>query len=243
MAVGCFAGRGSLLVSVLGASRGFFTLSGESEITVDFQEDNESIIDARNGVNERVDWFVRNYRLTVTAQCFRLEPKSIELLLKSAYSQFAGSAADIVLPNPVTIGEQYILRPNITPGSLSVTSPAPAVLAPSTYNVDLTYGLIDFISAIPVQPYTVHLTTGAYESFALNARNQVFVSAMLKGIDIANNREVLAHFYRLALDISEELKLVQLDEFTSMSVRMQATPDTSQPIDPLLGQYGRLIFL
>lgn len=242
MGVSCFVGRGALLVSVLGASRGFFTLSGESEINLDFQEDNETVTDARHGVNERIDWYPRNYRVNLMADCFRLEKNAIELLLKAQYTQMVGSAVDIVLPNPITINEDYILRPNITPGTLSVDSPAPIVVNPATYVVDETYGLIHFLSTVPVQPYTVHLTTSAYEAFALNARNQVFVSAIMRGFDLASNRKVMAHFYRLALDITEELKLVQ-KPFSSMSVRLQATPDTSQPLDPVFGQYGRLMFL
>jgi len=238
---GCFVGRGSLAVALLGAAGGFFTLSGESEITLDLQEDNESVNDARNGVNERVDWYIRNYRATLTAECFRIEPSAIELLLKSTYTQVGASSDEIELPNPLVLGQDYLLRPNITLPVVVLNAIA-GVVPGAAYTVDPVYGTINFNATISVQPYTVQLDTTAHEVFALNGRNQVFVQALFRGTDKASNRKVMAHFYRLALDIAEEFKLVQ-KSFSSLSVRLQATPDLSQPLDSTLGYYGKIIIL
>lgn len=242
MSSGCFIGRGSLLVAVLGASGGFFTLSGESEISVDFREDNESVNDARNGINERVDWYVRNYQVSLLAECFRIEAQAIELLLKSVYTQRGVNAAAVLLPNPIELGRDYFLRPNITPGTVVVTNAIAGVVPSAAYTVDNLYGLINFNATISIQPYTVALSSAGHADFALNGRNQVFVQAIFKGFDKASNRNVMAHFYRLALDVSEELKLVQ-KAFSGMRVRMQATPDVSAPLDSTLGQYGRIMLL
>lgn len=239
---GCFVGRGSLLVSLLGTSGGFFTLSGESEINVNFEEVNESILDARNGVNERIDWYVRNYNLSIEAECFRVEPAAIELLLKAAAVAVAGNATPITLVDNAIVGREYMLRPSIT-GPVTVVDSVAAPVNPNDYVVDLVYGTIEFLTVAAYnQPFTVSLTSGAYDAFALNDKQQIFVEAMLKGFNKITDQKVMAHFYRLAVDVTEEFKMVQKG-FSSMSVRLQALPDVTQPIDPTLGQYGRILLL
>lgn len=241
MSSSCFVGRGSLLVSILGASRGFFTLSGESEITLTLGEDNESIFDARSGANERIDWYVRNYRVTLSAECFRIEKDAIALLLKANYARL-GVSGNFPLPNPLTIGQDYILTPNIVPGSVVVNNAVAGIVPSTDYTVDEIYGLINFNATVSAQPYTVDLATTGHDSFALNGVNHVFVQALFKGLDKASNRKVMAHFYRLALDVSEAFKLAS-KEFSSLPIRMQVTPDLTQPLDATLGQYGRIMLL
>lgn len=238
----CYVGRGSLLVSVMGTSGGFFTLSGESEITLDFQEDNESIFDARNGVIERTDWYVRNYRATLNAACFRIEPEAIALLLKAVRTDIGGDVSPVVLADPVAIGRDYFLRPNITGGGVTVSDAVAALVPSGRYAVDLDYGLIRFNDVSAPAPYTISFSSTGFVQMALNGTQQIFVSALFKGFDKASNRRFMAEFYRLAIDISEQFALVQ-KEFSALPVRMQAIPDLSQPLDAQLGQYGRIMLL
>lgn len=243
MAVNCFVGRGSLLVSPLGAGRGFFTLSGESEITVEIDEDNESVNDARNGVIERVDWFVRGYRVRVLADCFRIEQDSIALLLKTTHTAVAADEeGEWELPT-VVVGRGYFTAPNLDPETIVITDSLDAVVDESKYTVDGPYGLITFLDIAGfTQPFTVVGETTGHASYALHGTNHVLVEAMMKGVNIQSEEKVMAHFYRLALDVTDQLKLVQ-KSFSSMQVRMQATPDLSQTADAALGYYGRIILL
>lgn len=238
----CYIGSGSLLVSLKDTSGGFFTLTGESEITLKFQEDNEGIFDARNGANERVEWYVRNYRVSVEAQCFRIEPDALTLLLKGRHTVVGAVATDVPLPSGLVVGRAYLLRPNITGGSFSVLDDTAAVVSPTEYKVDEKYGLITFSAISGVEPYVVSLTSIGHEQVSLNNVNQINVEAVFRGTNRVTGQEVMAHFYRLALDISEELKLVQ-KPFSPLTVRLQATPDVNAPLDATLGQYGRIILL
>jgi hypothetical protein len=224
----------------VGAAGGFFTLSGESEITVILEEDNESVFDARRGVNERVEWYIRNRRMRLQAQCFRIEPVALELLLKANVATVAGSSADIVLPDPVEIGKTYLLRPNMS--AVTVEDSLAAPVAAGNYVLQETYGTITFTATPGTQPYTVNLTSAGHEQLVINEDNQVYLQALVRGVNKADGKEFLAHFYRLALDITEEMKLVQ-KAFTPLSVRMHGLPDFSAPTDPNLGQYGRIILL
>lgn len=243
MSVNCFVGRGSLLVSLLGTSGGFFTLSGESEISVAFSEENESVFDARNGVIERVDWWIRSRGLSVLAECFRVEKEAIELLLKATYSLQAAGGAPLVLPSPVVLGQGYALKPNITPASVVVTDALAATVTDTKYEVDLDYGLITFNDVTGyTQPFSVDADWGTHQAFALHGKLQTLVKARFQGVNKASGEKVLAEFYRLCVDISPEFKLVQ-KPFSSMAIKMEALPDVSQTIDAALGQYGRIVLL
>jgi hypothetical protein len=240
---GCYIGRGSLLLSRYDGSGGFFTISGESEVTLAFDEDNESISDARNGVNERTDWYVRNRRARLLAECYRIEPKALELLLKANYTLQGAGSGDIVLPTGIVVDSGYALHPNLTPGSVSVEDAVAAVVADTKYEVDEKYGLITFSDIAGfTQPFTVSAAWGSHQAFSLHHETQIFVKARFQGVNKVTGQEVMAEFYRLALDITDELKLAQKG-FSPMSVRLQAVPDMEQPLDPQLGQYGRIILL
>jgi hypothetical protein len=238
--IGCFAGRGSLAVAPVGAAGGFFVLSGESEISFLFEEDNESVFDARRGVNERIDWYVRNRRVRLQAQCFRIEAGALELLLKANVIAVAGSSADIELPDPVEAGKAYLLRPKMS--AVSVVDALAAPVGAGNYTLETTYGTITFSATPGTQPYTVSLTSAGHTQFAVNEDSQVLIQALIRGVNKADNTEFMAHFYRLALDITEEMKMVQ-KPFMPLSVRMHCLPDFSAPTDPNLGQYGRIILL
>jgi hypothetical protein len=241
--IGCYIGRGSLLVSRLDTGGGFFTLSGESEVTVVFDEDNESVQDARNGAHERVDWYVRNRRARLEAECYRIEPNCLELLLKANYTTQGAGSGDIELPLGVIVGAGYSLIPNITPGSIVVEDAVAATVDPADYEVSAKYGLITFLDLTGyTQPFTVSASWASHQAFSLHHETQVFVKARFQGVNKVTGQEVMAEFYRLALDITEELKLVQKG-FSPMSVRLQCIPDVSQPLDEALGQYGRIILL
>jgi hypothetical protein len=238
---GCYVGRGPLLVSIFGTGGGFFTLSGESEVNLDFEEDNESVIDARNGVNERTDWYVRNYRVRVVAECFRIQPESLELLLKANRNSVVGGAGAKDLPNPLTVARSYLIEPNMA--VTNVTDDLGAVVTASLYTVDPVFGTVRFNGVGGfTQPFTVNYMGGGFEQFALAGTQQIDVEAMVQITNKIDGSKSLAHFYRLALDLTDAIKLVG-KAFSSMTVRLQATPDTSQPLDPSLGQYGRIILL
>lgn len=245
MSVNCFVGRGSLLVSLLGTSGGFFTLSGESEITLEIEEDNESVNDARNGVVERVDWFVRAYRARVLADCFRVEKDAIALLLKAGYQEVEASEDEDEweLPDGIVVGRHYFLAPNLIPASVVVLDADDTEVDDTKFDVDGPYGLITFLDVAGyTQPFTASGIQTGHQSYLLNGANQVFVEAIVKGVNVQTNQKILAHFYRLTLDVANEFKFVQ-KSFSSMKIQMQATPDLSQPSDNNLRQYGRIMLL
>lgn len=239
---GCYIGRGQLLLSVIGGSSGFFVISGESEVKIDFEEDNESISDARNGVVERVDWYVRNRRARVEAECYRVEPEAVSLLLKGLYSTIPGSAGSVDFA-AVELDRLYALEPNLTPSAETVVDALAAVIPNTKYTIDPEYGTIVFTDITGYTlPITVSFFTEDTETISLHATTQLFVQARVHGVNKITGRKVMAEFYRLALDISEEMLLIQKG-FSPLSIRLQATPDVSQPLDPQLGQYGRIILL
>lgn len=239
MSVGCFSGRGSLAVSPTEAAGAFFTLSGESEISILFEEDNESVFDAREGVNERVDWYVRNFRCRVEAECFRISEETLELLLKAAVIDVPASADPITLPI-LEVGKTYLLRPKCS--SVAVEDSNAVPISSADYVVEESFGTITFSAVTGQQPYVVSLSSAGHTQFCIGGENQIEVQALIRGINKADGKEFMAHFYRLALDITEEMKLVQKG-FLPLTIRMHCLPDMSQPVDPQLGQYGRLILL
>ncbi len=238
----CYIGRGLLSVSVLDSDRGFFPLSGESEVSLVFEEDNESVFDGRNGVNERVDWFVRGYRARVEAQCFRIEPNAIALLLKTDTVAVDSGSEAVALPSSVTVGNEYQLKPNLTSGT-TVIDALSATVDTADYVLDKEFGTIKFLDVSGyTQPFTVGMVWDAYTSLPLHGADQILVKAMFKGVNAVTGQKILAHFYRLAVDLSDTFKMIQ-QGFSPLLVRLQATPDYSQDADPALGAYGRIVLL
>lgn len=238
-----FVGRGTLLAAPLAASGGFFALSGESEVIVSFTEENESIFDARNGVIERTDWYVRNRACVVTAESNRFEKSAIELLLKAYYSLQAGGTGVLELPTGIVTGRGYALKPNITPGTLSVEDDVAAAVPDTKYAVDYDYGLITFSDiAGYTQPFHVTATWTAHEAFALHGATQILLKARFQGLNKVSGQKVLAEFYRLAIDITDDFGLIRKG-FSPLTVRMQALPDVTQTPDAALGHYGRIALL
>lgn len=240
---GCYIGRGALLVSIKGTSRGFFPLSGQAEVNLVFQEDNESVNDARHGVNERVDWYVRNYRVRLESECFDIRRDALEQLMKTVRTTVAGAAGSYQTPSPVVLNDPYFVgHPQIS--NVVVEDDLGNPVDPSKYTVDAKYGLITFIGSHAglAAPYDVDFDYATYDAFALSTRSPIVAEAFFKGVNRVTGKEVLAHFYRLTLDIGEELKLVQ-KPYSNILIRLQATPDVAQPLDPTLGQYGRIILL
>lgn len=241
---GCYIGRGNLLVSVIGASRGFFPLAGSAEVSLKFQEDNESVNDARNGVHERVDWYVRNYRVTLESECFDIRTDALEQLMKTVHTTVPGASGSYQTPNPFVLDSEYFVgHPKIS--NVTVEDSTGSSLVPgSLYTVEPQYGLITFIGnhAGFDPPYLVEYDYAGYDAFALSTRSPIVVQALFKGVNRVTGKEVMALFYRLTLDIGEELKLVQ-KPYSGIVVRLQATPDVAAPLDPTLGQYGRILVL
>lgn len=243
MAVPAFVGRGLLLAAPLAASGGFFPLSGESEVTISFEEGNESVFDARNGAIERVDWYIRDRACVVTAESNRFERSAIEMLMKAYYSLQAGGTDTLELPEGIVTGRGYALKPNITPGSLSVEDDAAVAVPDTKYSVDYDYGLITFSDiAGYTQPFAVTATWTSHESFALHGQNQILCKLRFHGVNKVDGRKVLAEFYRLAVDITADFGLIKRG-FSPMAVRMQALPDLDQTPDASLGYYGRIALL
>lgn len=240
---GCYVGRGTLLVSVMGASRGFFPLAGQADVTLKFQEDNESVNDARHGINERVDWYVRNYRVTLESECFDIRADALEQLMKSVYTAVAADVGQYTTPSPVVLGSPYFLgQPKVS--NVVITDNVAAPVAGGLYILDPVYGLVTFTGDHTglIAPYTVDFDYAGYDAFALSTKSPIVMEALFKGVNKVTGKEVMAHFYRLTLDIGEELKLVQ-KPFSGIVIRLQATPDVAAVLDPTLGQYGRILLL
>lgn len=241
---GCYIGRGALLVSVMGTSRGFFPLSGQAEVSLVFQEDNESVTDARHGVNERVDWYVRNYRVRLESECFDISKDALEQLMKTVYTAVPGGSGSYSTPVPLVLDTPYYVgQPKVSNVTVEDDTAATPVLN-THYTLDDKFGLITFIgdhSGFDA-PYLVEFDYDGYDAFALSTKSPIVVQAIFRGFNKVTGKEVMAHFYRLTLDIGEQLKLVQ-PAFSGIVVRLQATPDVAAPLDPTLGQYGRIMLL
>lgn len=240
---GCYIGRGSLLLSVLGGAGGFFPLSNVAEVKLEFTEDNESVLDARNGVHERVDWYVRNRGARLTADCFGIDDAALENLLKATKTAVVGAPASWDLPDGVTLGQKYLLAPNLQTGTVAVEDSVAAPVDAGDYVVDLDYGLIHFVDVTGYnQPFTVSATTLGHTAYALQGKNQLLVAALFKGVNTITGQKILAEFYRLALNITQSFPLLTKG-FSNVSISMEATPDVSQTADPAVGQYGRIMLL
>jgi len=240
---GCYIGRGTLLVSVMGTSRGFFPLAGQAEVALQFQEDNESVNDGRHGVNERVDWYVRNYRVTLESECFDIRTDALEQLMKTVHTAVPAGVGLYQTPSPIVLDSPYFLgQPKVS--NVSVIDALATPIGAPAYELDDVYGLWTPVGnhAPFTPPYDITFDFAGYDAFALSTRSPIVCQAIFKGVNKVTGKEVMAHFYRLALDIGEELKLVQTP-FSSIVIRLQATPDVAAPLDPTLGQYGRILVL
>lgn len=243
MSSACYIGRGLLSVSLVGLGEGFFPLSGESEVSLVFEEDNESILDARNGVVEKADWYVRNYRARLEAQCFRVNKDALALLLKAGYSETDDEVGEWELPASVTLDREYFLAPNLDADTVEVKDSLEATVDTDDYVLDPIYGTIKFVDVSAyTEPITVTGTSQSYQNFALHGTDQVFVEALFKGVNAQSGEKVLAHFYRLAVDLASAFSFIK-QGFSDLPIRLQACPDFSQEVDELLGQYGRIVLV
>lgn len=240
----CYIGRGSLLVAEIGSSRGFFPLSGESELTLAFEEANESVRDARNGVIERTDWYERNRNAVLRAESFRIVPEAINLLLKANTTSTADAPVEsIVASIPATIetGNSYYLgRPGGT-GVLTLIQANAAPVPASQYSYNAKWGTIKILDKTGLV-FPLQATAGfaATAMQAISTRNHIAVKALFTGYNRITGKEVFAEFYRLYVDIAESIALVQ-QPYTGMPVNLVLAPDFTNPADESpFGYYGRI---
>jgi hypothetical protein len=149
------------------------------------------------------------------------------------------------LPLGLVAGDRVALKyPKPSAVIITDSSPQPATVDESKYEVDPVYGAITFTSVTGlIQPLTVAYTHGAVDSVAMfNATAQDFF-LRYEGINLAEEgAPIIVELYKVSTEPFKQLSLIGT-KFDGADVTASVLIDTSRPVDDELGQFGRILQL
>lgn len=235
----CFLGRGKLYFQPV-PDGGFLEVTGESEISFKTEETSVGIYDARNGQQERVDWFPRDFKAQLEAGVYSLTPEGLAWIQRAAtVASASGSFSNYVLPVGVTVGPLFVLpHNNLTSVVVTDSAGSPATVPGSKYTI-WPQGLIEFHDVAGyTQPFKVSASYAAENRSVLAEGGIVEGQLLFRGVNIINGRPVMALFHRAKPDPSA-IPLVS-KSFTTQAITFQILVDFTKQQDAVLGRYGYL---
>jgi hypothetical protein len=242
----CYIGRGTLYGRKLSEpTAGFTRLTGESEVTLQFQEEAGEVVDSRYGRQEAVDWFVRSTRASLEAQVFDWNDANLALLLKGTKATVAaGAGRSYDFPNPVGLQALYpVDRAKILAGYSMEDAVAAALVEGTHYSIDADMGLVEFLDTAGfTQPFTLSYDNALYSELGVNTTDSIALELMFKGFNRKTGNKVMATFYRGELRIADAVKLIS-KEFADMKLTCDLIADFEHHADDILSHYGKVIKL
>lgn len=158
----------------------------------------------------------------------------------------SGNVTAEPLPNPVVIGDRYVLaHPKVSSVVVRDSAATPATLVDGTdYTADPDFGAIQFLKTTGfTQPFKVNYAYGAVTEIGIFTQPLPERFLRLEGINTAQgNAKVLVELYRIAFDPLKELGLIT-EEYNKFELEGSLLADSTKPFDAALGQFGRIIQL
>lgn len=150
------------------------------------------------------------------------------------------------LPNPVVIGDRYVLaHPKVSSLVVRDSAVSPATLdVGDEYTVDADFGAIQFLNVTGfTQPFKASYAYGAVTEIGIFTQPLPERFLRLEGINTAQgNAKVLVELYRIAFDPLKELGLIT-EEYNKFELEGSLLADSTKPFDNALGQFGRIVQL
>lgn len=169
-------------------------------------------------------------------------------LYGTTIEQTNGVVTGETLPNPVTVGNLYLLaHQNVSAVEISDASGSPQTLAAEQYRLNAKYGSLEILDKTTggpfVEPFSVDYAYGAAQTTALFTQPLPERWVRFEGLNTADsNREVVIDLYRVAINPAKELSLIT-DELLKFELSGQVLADTLKSATGDLGQFGRIVFM
>lgn len=156
-----------------------------------------------------------------------------------------GTVTDEALPNPVNVGELYVLQhQNISGLSIKDSAATPVTVDTNHYRVNEKHGSIVFNDlATYTQPFKASYSYGASRSTAMFTRPLPERWVRFEGLNTADgNRPVVIDLYRVSINPAKELSVIT-DELLQFELSGNVLADLTKANDNTLGQFGRIVLV
>lgn len=159
-----------------------------------------------------------------------------------------GTVTNEALPNPVTLGSLYLLaKQNVSALVITDSTGTPKTLPAGQYSASLKHGSViinDKTTSGPyVEPFKAAYTYGAASRIGMFTQGVPERWLRFEGVNTAdNNKEVVVDLYRVALDPTQELALIN-NELAKFELSGSVLVDSTKSVSDVMGQFGRMIQL
>lgn len=159
-----------------------------------------------------------------------------------------GSVTNEALPNPVTVGSLYPLaKQNVSALVITDSTGTPKTLPAGQYSANLKHGSLivnDKTTGAPyVEPFKAAYSYGAANRIGMFTQAVPERWVRFEGVNTADgNKEVVVELYRVALDPTKDMALINND-YAKFELSGSVLVDTTKLAGDAMGQYGRFIQL
>jgi len=158
----------------------------------------------------------------------------------------AGTVTNEPSPDNLVVGDIWALkRQKITALVIKDSATTPATVATSKYRIiDADYGTVEILDVTGLTlPLTASYSAAAVDSVSFFTAPIAEVAVRFEGVNTADGmKKCLVELYRVALDPTKELGLIT-DDFEGIKMSGNLLVDITKPKDPVLGQFGRIVYL
>lgn len=164
----------------------------------------------------------------------------------TATTTAAGAVTAEVAPLGLVVGDIWALkRQKVSALIIKDSAATPVTVTNTKYRiVDADFGTVEMLDvATYTQPFTASYSAEAVDSVSFFTAPISEVSVRFQGVNTADgNRKCLVELYRVSLDPTKQLGLIS-DDFEGIKMSGNLLVDTTKPNDPVLGQFGRIVYL
>ncbi len=164
----------------------------------------------------------------------------------TATTTAAGAVTGEVAPLGLIVGDIWALkRQKVSALIIKDSAATPVTVTNTKYRlVDADFGTIEILDVgTYTQPFTASYSAGEVDSVSFFTAPIAEVALRFEGKNTADgNRKCLVELYRVALDPTKELGLIS-DDFEGIKMSGNLLVDITKPIDPVWGQFGRIVYL
>lgn len=185
----------------------------------------------------------------VTAELEEWSKENVALAVRGEATNLAGGVVTAINPDvsPAVLpagGIWALKHQKVSLLTVKDSADPQLTVDPADYVLDPVFGTITIVDSTGYTlPFKANYTYDAVENVAFFTQPITEVAVRFEGINTADqNKKVLVEAYRIALDPSKELGLIN-DEFGTFQLEGNALVDSSKPSDPVFGYFGRMVYL
>jgi hypothetical protein len=158
----------------------------------------------------------------------------------------SGTVTAEASPAGLMVGDIWALkRQKVSALVIKDSAATPATVSPTKYQLlDADFGTVKILDVTGLTlPLTASYSAAAVDSVSFFTAPIAEVAVRFQGVNTADgNRKCLVELYRVSLDPTKELGLIS-DDFEGIKMSGNLLVDTSKPVDAVMGQFGRIIYL